>query len=473
MFKKYLLLPFFSSLLFMSPVALSSINLTKYNQLQQVSASLSDKEIKSKLQDTLGEDYDAFIENFDVFGEPHQTPDGGLFVEGWLNDLYLENASAFVIYPNGKVYAGWVTPDAQIINYKANNKERNEIHSAIKEWATRFKGMGFTLAEEKRGEGSGIDYFNTNKFTIKITTQCQPDGQFNDATYHGKCRKDGAELTLRGKASRAQCDSGSCPIISYQFKNGQVVYMLSKISNSLTVISNNNIVLEEKGIWSNEIKQNADSMQAIPESNFTGQWQGEEAAKSGLSLSLNQVGNSLSGTYCYIAQAGNRIDCPPDNEKNIHGMVKNGKAEIVFNSSFGGKNGHAALELNGEQMKWELIKAPVNGDYYAPLNYVLTRQPPAPSSVSRELSTEKFTIAITNHCGDFNAPCNDVSYLGVRKSDNSVITLKGKTLQNTAGEVVGAEFNNGNVSYKVDYKPVKLIVSEGDRVLVDQEGHYN
>ncbi|STQ59687.1 Uncharacterised protein [Pseudescherichia vulneris] len=149
MFKRYLLLPFFSSLLFMSPVALSSIDLTKYNQLQQVSASLSDKEIKSKLQDTLGEDYDAFVENFDVFGEPRQTSDGGLFIEGWLNDLYLENASAFVIYPNGKVYAGWVTPDAQIIQYKTNDNEHHEIDPAIKAWAARFKGMSFTPGRGK------------------------------------------------------------------------------------------------------------------------------------------------------------------------------------------------------------------------------------------------------------------------------------------------------------------------------------
>jgi len=457
----------------MSPVALSSIYLTKYSQLQRASASLSDKEIQSRLHDTLGENYNTFIENFDVFGPPHKTSDGGLFIEGWLNDLYLENASAFVIYPNGKVYAGWVTPDAQVINYKENNNERNEIHPAIKEWATRFKGMDFTLPKEKRGVGSEIEYFNTNKFTIKITTQCQPDGQCNDAIYQGVRKKDGAQLILTGKASRSRCNSRQCPIFGYDFKNGQVVYMLSKINNSLTVISNNKIVLDEKGIWSNEIKANADSMQAIPESNFTGQWEGADEAQSTLSLSLNQAGNVLSGTYCYITQAGNRIDCPEDEHNNIHGLVKNSKAEIIFDSSFGGRNGHAALEINGEQMKWQLTKAPIHGNYYAPLNYVLTRQPPATSSITREFLTSKFTFAITSHCGDFNAPCNDMSYLGVRSSDNSVIALKGKTLQNSAGEVVGAEFNNGNVSYKVTYKPVKLTVSEGDRVLVDQEGHYD
>lgn len=215
------------------------------------------------------------------------------------------------------------------------------------------------------------------------------------------------------------------------------------------------------------------SLPALAEVNFAGQWHGENKELSMLDLSLSQKDNRLTGTYCYIAQAGNRIDCPPDNEINIHGIVRNGKAEIVFNSSFGGKNGHAALELNGVQMKWKLTKPTVRGDYYAPLNYVLTRQTPATSSITREFSTNKFTVTITSHCGDFNAPCNDMSYLGVRRSDNSVMALKGKTLQNSAGEVVGAEFNNGNVSYKVAYKPVKLTVSEGDRVLVDQEGHYD
>lgn len=367
MFKKYALLPLFSTLLFMPLAALSSIDLTKYSQLQQVSASLSDKEIQSQLKHTLGEDYNAFIENFDVFGEPHQTPDGGLFVEGWLNDLYLENASAFVIYPNGKVYAGWVTPDAQLIHYKTNDDELHNVHPAISEWAARFKGMSFTLAEEKRGKGFEIEYFTTDKFIIKVTTQCQPDGQCNDATYYGKRKKDGAELILTGKASRARCDSASCPIIIYEFKNGQVAYMLSKVDDSLTVISNNKIILNDKGIWSKEIKANA-------ESNFTGRWEGEDAGQSTLNLSLNQTGNVLTGTYCYITQAGNRIDCPGDEENNIHGLVKNGKAEIKFDSSFGGKNGRATLELDGVKMKWHLIKAPVNGNYYAPDKYVLTRQ---------------------------------------------------------------------------------------------------
>ena len=143
--------------------------------------------------------------------------------------------------------------------------------------------------------------------------------------------------------------------------------MLSKVNNSLTVISNNKIVLDEKGVWSKEIKANA-------ESNFTGRWEGEDEGQSTLNLSLNQTGNVLTGTYCYITQAGNRIDCPGDEEDNIHGLVSNGKAEIIFDSSFGGKNGRATIELDGAKMKWHLVKAPMKGNYYAPNSYDLTRQ---------------------------------------------------------------------------------------------------
>lgn len=47
----------------------------------------------------------------------------GLFAEGWLKDLYLESASALVINPDGKIYAAWVVPDSDVINYKSSDKD--------------------------------------------------------------------------------------------------------------------------------------------------------------------------------------------------------------------------------------------------------------------------------------------------------------------------------------------------------------
>jgi hypothetical protein len=87
------------------------LELSQYNKLDTVSRIVNDSEVTDILRKTLGNHYQTFIDNFDVFGEPHTTPGGGLFVEGWLKDLYQENASALVINPDGKIFAAWVVPN--------------------------------------------------------------------------------------------------------------------------------------------------------------------------------------------------------------------------------------------------------------------------------------------------------------------------------------------------------------------------
>ncbi|EOI3446207.1 hypothetical protein ACMSWW_004279 [Cronobacter turicensis] len=249
MLKKIVLPSLILSMLYMPLAAFSAIDVEKYSHTQQVSSIFNDSQVSMALHKTLGDNYDSFVSNFDVFGDSYRTADGGLFVEGWLQDLYLENASAFVIYPDGKVFAGWVTPDSQIINYATDVRGDNEINPAIKKWASRFKGMQFSLTAAQRGTGSEVEHFSTDKFFITVETQCQSDGQCNNAIYKGIRKKDKAEVLLKGMASRTDCATAPCPIISYKFKNGNTTYMLSKEDNSLTVISNNKIILDEKGVW--------------------------------------------------------------------------------------------------------------------------------------------------------------------------------------------------------------------------------
>ncbi|WP_278495825.1 hypothetical protein [Pantoea vagans] len=62
----------------------SQVSLTHYNSLDNVSKVFSNQGVVSRLKSVLGNDYDNFSQNFDVFGEPHKTDDGGIFVEGWL-----------------------------------------------------------------------------------------------------------------------------------------------------------------------------------------------------------------------------------------------------------------------------------------------------------------------------------------------------------------------------------------------------
>lgn len=114
------------------------MSFSQYNSLDNVSKIFSDQDVVSTLKAVLGNEYNDFSQNFDVFGEPHQTDGGGIFVEGWLKDLYLVQASAFVIQADGKVYAAWMMPENNKIHYVTNAPEDNKVQEDIARWAKRF-----------------------------------------------------------------------------------------------------------------------------------------------------------------------------------------------------------------------------------------------------------------------------------------------------------------------------------------------
>jgi hypothetical protein len=248
MFKKILLPTLFAASLLCSIESTSATDLLQHNKINTVSGLVNDKAVTDNLKSILGQDYEKYISNFDVFGEPHSIPGGGLFVEGWLKDLYLENASALVINPDGKIYAAWVVPDSDVINYKSSDKDA-PINNDIQHWAERFKNMQFATVNERKKVRTEKEYFDTQSFSIKLTTTCTSKGDCNDATYYGERKKDGAALTLQGKVTRTDCNTAPCPIISYEFKNASTTYMLSKIDNTLTVIKNGKILMNQKGTW--------------------------------------------------------------------------------------------------------------------------------------------------------------------------------------------------------------------------------
>lgn len=115
------------------------------------------------------------------------------------------------------------------------------------------------------------------------------------------------------------------------------------------------------------------SLGALADERFSGQWEGENAAGSVLTLDLKQNAQVIKGTYCYITQRGNRIDCAAPGETNLRGISTGNRADVAFDSTFGGVNGQASLEVEGDRMAWRLIKVPVKGGYYAPQTITLTR----------------------------------------------------------------------------------------------------
>lgn len=113
-------------------------NTSRYTTLHRVSGIMKSRCIQHALKGLLGEKYDEFIDNYDVFGEPKKIHGGGLLVEGWLKDLHLYRASAFAILPNGNVYAGYIS-NKNTINYYTKTNDHNNIQPDIKIWASRFK----------------------------------------------------------------------------------------------------------------------------------------------------------------------------------------------------------------------------------------------------------------------------------------------------------------------------------------------
>ncbi|MGK9176044.1 hypothetical protein KXR87_23005 [Yokenella regensburgei] len=229
--------------------ALASINLSQYDKISTASGLMENKDVTKSLKALLGSDYETYINNFEVYGEPHKTRDGALFVEGWMQDLYKENASALIVFPDGKISAAWVVPESDVIQYKSN-ADGAEINKDIKAWAERFGNMQFASLRSVPADYSETAHFNTDSFSIELTTVCDAEKNCNVSTYHGTRKKDGAELTLKGVAVRKGCDSGICPIISYEFRKGNAVYSVSKLDNTLTVVNNNKTVVNQTGIWS-------------------------------------------------------------------------------------------------------------------------------------------------------------------------------------------------------------------------------
>ncbi|MBP2198261.1 hypothetical protein [Pantoea cypripedii] len=213
---------------------------------------------------------------------------------------------------------------------------------------------------------------------------------------------------------------------------------------------------------------------------FLGGWGGSEKNKDGslystLMLNISQSGEELVGRYCYVTRNGNRIDCPDDNVSNMKGVVKDDKATVEFDSSFGGKGGVAELVLEKNDLTWHLISDPKGGDFYAPEVYQLTREESKLNNKNqlKVLSTSGFTITLVNNCGAFYKPCQNVEYYGLRNKDHSQIALVGRTIEDSASTVAkGMIFQNGNIEYLIDFDPLKLKVSQGDKVLVEQDGHW-
>lgn len=138
---------------------------------------------------------------------------------------------------------------------------------------------------------------------------------------------------------------------------------------------------------------------------FSGQWGGQGKNNDGtlystLTLKLEQNGNQVVGTYCYVTRNGKKIDCPEDGNKNITGTAKGNQAKVFFNTGLGRGKGSANLIREGNTVAWLLNESASEDVVYAPLKYTLIKVNSSYTEAQmKTFSTPGFTVVLLNRCG--------------------------------------------------------------------------
>lgn len=106
---------------------------------------------------------------------------------------------------------------------------------------------------------------------------------------------------------------------------------------------------------------------------FVGKWSYSTKNET-LTLDVELTKNGdIVGQYCNVAYNGNRIDCSPDDSKNITGIFKTDTLYLKF-TGFYDKDAHGEAKLykeNDSSIVWALGKC--KGDFYLPKEVKLKR----------------------------------------------------------------------------------------------------
>ncbi|MDF7659600.1 hypothetical protein PUG81_11510 [Erwiniaceae bacterium L1_54_6] len=233
----------------------ADLSFSRYETLECVSHIFSDAKVVSDLKLLLGKDFSEFNGNFDLFGQPHRTIEGGIFVDGWLKDLYLYQASAFVIQPDGKVYAAWLNPDNNYIKYITNDPTKTQVQDDIQKWSSRFEGVDFNYMPARykiKQKIPDVSYFNTKSYSAKITLLCSDRSIIcTKALLEITYKPDNLSHSVLGVINNQDCHKSDCPAESLTFenKNTNTRYFFSLKDNDLLVSTEGKSDVHEKGKW--------------------------------------------------------------------------------------------------------------------------------------------------------------------------------------------------------------------------------
>ena len=109
---------------------------------------------------------------------------------------------------------------------------------------------------------------------------------------------------------------------------------------------------------------------------FDGNWSWEKNSQDQtFTINIKKIDDTYYGSYCAIAQAGNRIDCGVEGDDPSFRIsnVKNNDVVISFKSNYSLAIGKVRLKLVEDKLSWEIIEKP-EGDFFCPYNAILIKQ---------------------------------------------------------------------------------------------------
>ncbi|MFE8152796.1 hypothetical protein RBA63_13065 [Brenneria goodwinii] len=207
---------------------------------------------------------------------------------------------------------------------------------------------------------------------------------------------------------------------------------------------------------------------------YTGQWRGETKSSQGaddvsMKIWLHESSGKIIGRYCLIYQSGNRTDCSGDDETNIRGKVEGSvKANITFDSWFGGKNGKAILVANGALLHWQLVEKPNGHQSYIPFSFELKKISENYNDIKyiKKFSTKTYNMRIIDHCDNFISPCDNVTLMVISHKGNDAFMLPGKTII-TKDNTLNFEFFDTEKDNRAELKENTFTLSIAGKSIIE------
>lgn len=114
--------------------------IAKYTEHKNTPSVLNDEDVREKLEDLLGKDFNIFSENLETWSVPVVLKNKGIFFDGWKSnsDSLPYGRSAFLIYPDGRVYAAFFEVSTGNIKYYTNDNLSESVHPAFVAWSRNF-----------------------------------------------------------------------------------------------------------------------------------------------------------------------------------------------------------------------------------------------------------------------------------------------------------------------------------------------